>query len=780
MGSEDYSKKIAGEASTVEKTNRPNNFIRAIIDEDLQQGVVKGKVTTRFPPEPNGYLHIGHAKSICLNFGLAKDYQGTCHLRFDDTNPTTEDIEYVEAMQRDIKWLGFDWGANKFYASDYFETFYSIAESLITKGLAYVDSLDEEAIREYRGTVTQPGKPSPFRDRSVDENLDLFRRMKAGDFKEGEHVLRAKIDLASPNMKMRDPLLYRIRHAHHYRTGDSWCIYPLYDYAHPLSDAIEGITHSVCTLEFENNREVYDWVVANADLDGQPHQYEFARLNLNYTVMSKRKLLQLVTEKTVLGWDDPRMLTIAGMRRRGYTPESLRDFCERIGVAKANSTVDMTQLEFSVRNDLNKRVPRVMAILRPLKVIVENMLPGDEQALQGDLYPHDIPLEGKRTLPFTKELYIEQTDFSEDPPKGFYRLKPGGEVRLRHSYVIRCNRVEKDPETGAILALHCSYDPETLGKNPTDRKVKGTVHWVSKDRGVPAEFRLYDRLFMDEKPEADGRDFRDSLNKNSLTVLKGVVEPSIAEDAPGTKYQFERTGYFCSDINDSSTDHLIYNLTVGLKDGWSKQKAKQQPSAAAKPKQVKKEKPIAQPQKQRQWTATEQEQITSYTQKGLSSEVAETLVGEPTLAKLFEAAADRSNHAGSLANWIVNEWSSALKQDLGSEMPYQPEDLAVLVNLVQDQKISASTAKKVFAILRKEGGSPETIVSANGWQKIQDDTAIIAIIQSVLEKEADALARYRAGNAKLFGFFVGRVMKETKGLADAKLINSLLKKCLDS
>jgi len=759
-------------------SQRPGNFIQAIIDEDLRSGKPGGKVVTRFPPEPNGYLHIGHAKSICLNFGLARDFGGQCHLRFDDTNPTTEDIEYVEAIQRDIRWLGFDWKPHLYHASDYFDTFYKVAEDFVERGLAYVDSLDEEAIREYRGTVTQAGKPSPYRDRKVSENLDLLRRMKAGEFAEGAHVLRAKIDLASPNMKMRDPLLYRIRHAPHYRTGDRWVIYPLYDFAHPLSDAIEGITHSICTLEFENNRELYDWVIEHANLPAEPHQYEFARLNLNFTVMSKRKLLQLVNEGHVSGWDDPRMLTVAGMRRRGYTPSALRDFCERIGVAKANSTVDMAQLEFSVRNDLNTKVPRVMAVLEPLKVVLNNFAEGEVEMLDGAFYPHDVPLEGSRKIPLTREIYIERSDFMENPPKGFFRLSPGGEVRLRHGYVIRCVDVVKHPVSGSIEAVHCELDLATLGKNPTDRKVKGTIHWVSASHGVPCEIRLYDRLFLDEKPGSDGQDFKKSLNPDSLKVLRGVVEPSIRDDEPGTSYQFERTGYFCSDRVDSKPDGLVFNRTVPLRDSWSKQtRRNENPPAKPAVKNVKKGEP--QKPKVKAWREAELSKIEAYIgQWEIAREVAETLVTEPEVADYLEKVAPHANSKRDLANWVVNEWLPHLKTWRETPLVFTPEALASLVNMISADRISATTAKAVFDLLNQEGGDPEAIVEAKGWEKVSDDSALRQWVDKVLAENEDAVARFKAGNTKLMGFFVGQIMKATGGKADAKRLNQILRETL--
>ena len=496
----------------------PSNFIRDIVADDLAAGKHGGRVATRFPPEPNGYLHIGHAKSICLNFGLAEEFGGQCHLRFDDSNPTGESVEFVEAIQRDVRWLGFDWGENLFFASDYFERLYAFAVELIEAGKAYVCSLNEEQIRDYRGTVTEPGRPSPYRDRSVEENLDLFRRMRAGEFPDGAHVLRAKIDMAAANMKMRDPLLYRIRHVPHYRTGDRWCIYPLYDFIHPLSDALEDITHSICTLEFENNRELYDWVVGSVKTPGRPRQYEFARLNLSYTVLSKRKLIQLVNERHVSGWDDPRMPTLAGLRRRGYTPEAIREFCDRIGVAKNNSTVDVALLEHTLREDLNQRSPRHLAVLRPLRVLIDNYPEGQVEELEAPLWPHDVPKQGSRKLPFSRELYIEQDDFLLEPPKGYHRLSPGAEVRLRYAYVIRCDDVVRDA-AGNVVELRCSYDPETRGGDAAGKKVKGTIHWVSAPHSVEAEVRLYDRLFKSEFPGSES-DFLDDINPGSLVALR--------------------------------------------------------------------------------------------------------------------------------------------------------------------------------------------------------------------------------------------------------------------
>ncbi len=551
--------------------NYPSNFIRTIIENDLASGKCK-KVVTRFPPEPNGYLHIGHAKSICLNFGLARDYGGVCHLRFDDTNPTKEDVEYVESIMEDVHWLGFDWQDKLFYASDYFDQLYEYAEMLIKDGKAYVCDLSQEEIRATRGTLTVPGKESPYRNRSVEENLDLFRRMKAGEFEEGSRCLRAKIDMASPNVNMRDPVIYRIRKAEHHRTGNKWVIYPMYDYTHCISDAIEGITHSLCTLEFEDHRPLYDWFLDQLPVPCHPQQIEFARLNLSYTVMSKRKLLELVQSGTVRGWDDPRMPTLAGMRRRGFTPEAIRDFVDRIGVAKADSLVDFELLQFCVREDLNKKANRVMAVLHPLKVTIENYPEDQVEEFEAINNPEDESA-GTRMVPFCKYLYIEQDDYSENPPKGWHRLSPGAEVRLKHAYYITCKEVIKD-ESGNVTELICTYDPSSRGGwTPDARKVKGTIHWVSAKHSFDAEIRLYENLFTipNINDIEEGKDYRDYLNPNSIKVLKNCkLEPSLKEVTIGEKFQFLRQGYFSVDY-DSTADNLVFNLIVTLKDSWTKQ-----------------------------------------------------------------------------------------------------------------------------------------------------------------------------------------------------------------
>ncbi|RED02156.1 glutamine--tRNA ligase/YqeY domain fusion protein [Ectopseudomonas oleovorans] len=558
--------KPTSDSSTAAKA-APAHFLRQIVQADLDAGK-QAKIVTRFPPEPNGYLHIGHAKSICVNFGLAKEFGGDCHLRFDDTNPAKEDQEYIDAIKSDVHWLGFDWAGEVRYASSYFDQLYAWAVNLIEQGLAYVCDLTPEQAREYRGSLTEPGRNSPFRDRSVAENLDLFARMKAGEFKDGEKVLRAKIDMASPNMNLRDPILYRIRHAHHHQTGDAWCIYPSYDFTHGQSDALEGVTHSICTLEFEDHRPLYEWFLAKLPVPAQPRQYEFARLNLNYTVTSKRKLKQLVDECHVQGWDDPRMSTLSGYRRRGYTPAAIRNFCEMIGVTRSNGVVDVAMLEFAIREDLDQNAPRAMCVLRPLKVVITNYPEGQVENLELARHPkQDL---GVRQLPFTRELYIDQGDYEENPPKGYKRLEPGGEVRLRGSYVIRADEAIKDAD-GKVIELRCSYDPDTLGKNPEGRKVKGVIHWVPAEGSVECEVRLYDRLFRSAQPEKgeEGGSFLDNINPESLVVLKGCrAEPSLAQAQPEDRFQFEREGYFCVDLKDSAPGKPVFNRTVTLRDSW--------------------------------------------------------------------------------------------------------------------------------------------------------------------------------------------------------------------
>jgi glutaminyl-tRNA synthetase len=576
-----------------DKDTTPSNFIREIIAADVAQGKHGGKVVTRFPPEPNGYLHIGHAKAICLSFGMAAEFGGVCNLRMDDTNPLTEDVEYVDSIKEDVRWLGFDWGDRLFFASDYYDRLYEFAVQLVKKGKAYVDSSSPDEIRELRGDYNTPGKPSPYRDRPVAENLDLLERMKNGEFAEGAHVLRAKIDLSASNMNLRDPLMYRILKVPHHRTGDKWCIYPMYDFAHGQSDAIEGITHSLCTLEFENHRPLYDWFLEELEIEPRPHQYEFARLNLSYTIMSKRKLLELIEGGHVSGWDDPRMPTLCGLRRRGYPPEALRNFCERIGVSKRDNVVDVSLLEYEAREVLNRTSPRVMGVLRPLKVVIENFSPERVEWFECPYFP-DEPEKGTRKVPLTREIYIERDDFREEPPRKWRRLAPGREIRLRYACYITCTEVIKDPHSGEVVELRCTWDPESLGGwSPDGRKVRGTSHWVSADHALPAEVRLYDRLFQKPNPTEGGADYRQHLNPDSLEVLEScLVEPSLADCAPGQRFQFERLGYFCVDRRDSANEHLVFNRTVALRDTWAKiEKAqKQQQKQKQKHKQKRKQK----------------------------------------------------------------------------------------------------------------------------------------------------------------------------------------------
>ncbi|SFL42532.1 glutamine--tRNA ligase/YqeY domain fusion protein [Pelosinus propionicus] len=552
-------------------TTISSNFIENIINEDLKNNKNNKRVHTRFPPEPNGYLHIGHAKSICLNFGIARDYNGLCNLRFDDTNPSKEEVEYVESIQEDVKWLGFDWDDRMFYASDYFEQLYECAVQLIKSEKAYVCDLNPQEMREYRGTLTEPGKNSPYRDRSIAENLELFDGMRAGKFADGSRVLRAKIDMASPNVNLRDPILYRIMRAEHHRTGNTWCIYPMYDFAHPISDALEGITHSICTLEFEDHRPLYDWLISSLEMENCPQQIEFARLNVTNLVMSKRKLRMLVEEGLVDGWDDPRMPTISGLRRRGYTPEAIRDFCERIGVAKSNSTVDIAMLEHCIREDLNSKALRAMAVLRPLKVVITNYPEGQVEELETENNPEQ-PDTGNRSIPFSREIYIEQDDFMEFPIKKFFRLAPGQEVRLKNAYFIKCEEVIKDPKTGEVIELRCTYDPETKsGSGTATRKVKGTLHWVSAAQAVKAEVRLFDYLLKEEETEQEEKDFKDDINPNSMERLTAcMVEPSLLHATADQRYQFIRNGYFCLDAKDSTAELPVFNRVVGLRDSWAK------------------------------------------------------------------------------------------------------------------------------------------------------------------------------------------------------------------
>ncbi|HEX8392936.1 MAG TPA: glutamine--tRNA ligase/YqeY domain fusion protein [Longimicrobium sp.] len=783
-----------GGTSPAEFTEREGmDFIRTLIAEDLRAGRYS-QIVTRFPPEPNGYLHIGHAKSIVLNSGIARETGGRFNLRFDDTNPETEDVSYAESIVDTVRWLGADFGGTVYHAADYFEQMYRFAEYLIRQGLAYVDSSTDEEVREARGTVMEPGRPTAFRDRSVDENLDLFRRMRAGEFPDGAHVLRAKIDLASVNMLLRDPLLYRIRHAHHYRTGDKWCIYPLYDYAHPIEDAIEGITHSLCTLEFENNRAVYDWTVehwqdfvrSEGGEPARPHQYEFARLALDYTVMSKRKLLQLVNEGLVSGWDDPRLPTIAGMRRRGVTAEALRSFCEMIGVAKANTRIDIGKLEFAIRDDLNHRAPRVLCVLKPLKVTITNYPAGETETFDAPLWPHDVPNQGSRPLPFSGTVYIDRDDFAENPPTGFHRLSPGGEVRLRYAYVIHCDEVVKD-DAGEIVELRCSYDPATRsGSNPDGRQVKGTIQWVSAEHGVPCEVRLYDRLFTAPDPEAGEGDWKQNLNPESLVVVRGaMVEPSVRDDAPGSRYQFERVGYFCSDTVDSRPDALVFNRTVTLRDAWSKPAPAAAPKAAPKPKKERdpasadarpKAKAPAAPVER----TPELEALRTRfsTELGLSAEDADLLTRDAASARLFAQAVAGGAPARTTANWVINELPRALDGRTLDGASLEGAALGELIALVEDGTVSVAGGRTVLEELLRDGGSPRELVEKLGLRQVSDPGALAPIVDAVIAANAAKADEYRGGKTGLLGFFVGQVMRQSGGNANPELVSRIVRERL--
>ena len=681
----------------------------------------------------------------------------------------------------------------EFYASDYFQQFYDLAVELVKMGKAYVDSQNEEEIRINRGTISQPGTPSPYRDRSVTENLDLLERMKAGEFADGEHILRAKIDMAAANMKMRDPLLLRIRHAEHYRTGNEWCIYPMYDFAHPLSDAIEGITHSLCSLEFENNRDIYDWLVDNLFPEPRPRQYEFARLNIDYMVMSKRRLLPLVEEGYVSGWDDPRMLTIAGMRRRGITPEAIRDFTDIVGVAKTNSRVEMQLFEHCIRDDLNYRAPRVMAVLRPLKVIIDNYPEDKSDVFDAPYWPRDVGKEGTREVPFSREIYIERDDFMEDPPKSYFRLAPGREVRLRYAYIIKCTDVVHDPDTGEVVELHATYDPETRGgAAPKDRKVRGTIHWVSAEHAVPAQVRLYDRLFSVPNPDdaEEGKTFMDYLNPNSLEVIKKAwVEPSIAEDPAGSRYQFERLGYFISDAEDSMPGQLVFNRIITLRDSWTKEE-ESVPAAADAGKDD--EQTVSSEDNENRKTRTEmrdelravtpalQERLVSYTDElGLPFEEADVLTGDLKLALFFDDGVYEYANARSVAKWVVNEVMRDLKDRDIDELPYGGADVAALAKLVDDGTITANAGREVFAQLSEKGGNPVAIVKELGLEQVADAGALAPVVDDVLVANSDKVAQYRAGKTGLFGFFIGQVMRATQGTANPAIVQELVQEKLD-
>lgn len=766
-------------------TPRHSNFLTEIIEDDLAAGKNGRQVVTRFPPEPNGFLHIGHAKSIVLNFGLARQYGGRAHLRFDDTNPTTEEPEYVEAIEEDVRWLGYDWGAHLHYASDYFERMYECAQRLIREGKAYVDDQSIDEIRETRGSFERPGTNSPFRNRSVAENLDLFRRMRAGEFADGACVLRAKIDMAHPNLLMRDPLLYRIRHARHHRTGNRWPIYPMYDFAHPLEDAFEGVTHSFCTLEFESNRELYDWVLDQlGPWSPRPQQYEFARLALGYTVMSKRKLLQLVTEKRVSGWDDPRMPTIAGMRRRGVTPEAIREFADLIGVAKNNSVVDIGKLEFAIRNDLEKRARKAMAVLDPLKVVITNWPKGVVEELEIPWWPEEPEKAGSRLVPFGGTLYIERDDFSVDPPKGWKRLSPKNTVRLMGAYVITCDEVIRGPG-GEIIELRCRYDARSRGGKATgSHKVSGTLHWVEATRSLPAEVRLYERLFTVEQPDAEG-DFHSHLNPKSLVVAKNArVEPALAHPSPEERFQFLRQGYFIEDPVDSSPGALVFNRVIGLRNTWeAKLGAQKHPKEKRSGRKTKETSSPASPRKGRGAARAEvraknpalADRFRRYVEElHLPDAHADLIAADLTLATFFDQAIAVHPRADSVAKWLVNDLLGFLKGKSIDALPFKGGELGRLVALVDKGRITQLSGRTLLAHMVERGGNPEALVGELGLEKLDDQAAISAAVGRVLDSHPAEVARYRAGEKKLLGVLIGAAMRETQGVADAASVRKML------
>jgi glutaminyl-tRNA synthetase len=741
------------------------DFLRTIVNHDLKSGKYK-EVVTRFPPEPNGFPHIGHAKSICINFGIARDFNGHCNLRMDDTDPTKEDTKYVEALKDAVQWLGFDWGENIYFTSDYFTKLYDYAITLIKMEKAYVDSLNEEEIREYRGTVTQAGKRSKYADRTVEENLELFEKMKNGEFKDGEHVLRAKIDMSASNMKMRDPLLYRIRHVEHYRAGDKWYVYPMYDFAHCLSDYTEGVTHSICTLEFENNREIYDWVLDTLKLTPpRPYQYEFARLGINYTVMSKRKLLELVEGKYVSGWDDPRLPTIAGYKRRGYTPESILNFCDQIGIAKANSMVDVSQLEFCIRDDLNKKVPRVMCVLNPIKVIIENYEGSEE--IDASYYPHDVPKEGSRKVPFSKEIYIERDDFSQNPQKDYNRLTPEQPVRLRHAYIITCKEVIKD-KNGNITEIKAEYYPNSKSGSDTSRiKVKSAIQWVDAKEAKQIEVRLYDRLYKNEAPEG-----LEDLNPNSLQIIKNAfVEPAVITEKKDERFQFEREGYFYTDPIDYTDENPVFNKIVGLKDSWAKKAKVVEKTTTPKSKQEPKKAVVhgeAEPLNEKQKALFDK-----YTNElKLNGEIANILARDEHLSSFYEEVLTELNSPISIANIVANDVAKELKET--NELKFTAVQIAELIKMVDEDAISSKIAKQVFEEMTKSGKNPTQIVEEKGLVQISNPDVISPIIDEIIEKNPDNVAKFKAGNTKLLGFFVGQVLKSTGGKANPKVVNELV------
>ena len=768
---------------------RGGNFLTEIVERDLRAGLNQGRVVTRFPPEPNGFLHIGHAKSILLNFGLARRYGGRTHLRFDDTNPETEETEYVEAIQADVRWLGCEWGQHLYFASDFFEGMYRKAEGLVLAGHAYVDSQPQEAIREQRGDFNRPGTSSPYRDRSPAESLDLLRRMRAGEFPDGACVLRARIDMAHRNVLMRDPLLYRIRHARHHRTGDRWCIYPMYDYAHPLEDAFEGVTHSICTLEFESNRELYDWVLDHTGpWDPRPRQYEFARLALGYTVMSKRKLLQLVDEKRVAGWDDPRLPTIAGLRRRGVTPEALQEFAEMIGVAKNNSVVDIGKLEFAIRSDLEARCPRALAVLDPLPATLVDWPEGRLEELELPWWPAEPGRGGSRKVPFGRELLLEREDFALEPPPGWKRLAPGREVRLAGAYLVRCQEVVRGP-SGEVRQLRLTHDPTSRGASERGRGA-GTLHWLHASRSLPAEVRLYDRLFTVEQPDAEP-DFLSVVNPASLVVAGGArVEPALGQAAPGSRWQFLRQGYFFADPEASRPGAPVFNRTIGLKDTWAAREAAPgaraqrarkppEPPPAGAPTSARRKPGRGDPRAEaRAANPALAAAHRRYLEGGVPEAQADLLSGDAALSAWFDGVLAAGAAAPSAARWLANALMGLARERRLSDLPLSAAGFARFVRLLDEGRATPSAGKALLASLVEKGGDPEARLAEMGLAKVQDRGTVQAAVERALAARPAEVARYRAGEKKLLGVLLGAAMRESSGAADAALVREILRERL--
>jgi len=749
-----------------------------MIQQDQAAGKHGGRVVTRFPPEPNGYLHIGHAKSICLNFGMANEFGGVCHLRFDDTNPSKEETEFVESIQEDVRWLGFDWGDNLFFASDYFERLYDYARELIRKGKAYVCHQSEDAMRAGRGTVTEVGTPSPYRDRSVEENLALFAQMRAGEFEDGACTLRVKADMSSPNMKMRDLPIYRILKVDHHRTGDSWGIYPLYDFAHCISDSIEGVTHSICTLEFENNRELYDWILNQLDVPRPaPEQTEFARLNLTYNLMSKRKFAQLVDSGAVEGWDDPRMPTLSGLRRRGYTPEAIRTFCEGVGIAKANSRVDLGLLEKAIRDDLGDRTPRVMCVVDPLRVIISNYPVGQSEVFELPSFPQRQEDSTTRSVPFGREIFIEREDFQAEPEPGFRRLAPGREVRLRGAYLVTCDEVVRDSD-GAVTSLVCSYDSATQGGDaPDGRKVSSTLHWVSAEHGVPVTLRLYDRLFAVEDPSIveDGQEFTAHLNPDSLRLASGAfIEPSAVSEGAVRRFQFERQGYFCLDELLSVSGRWVFNRVVGLRDSWGSRK---KPDRGIRPQSSPRKpaeasfKPLELPPLRPAQQMRAEMLLETY---GLSESEGRTLAVDQTLDMYFEVAKIGHANPRGVARLLCNDLRAVLKGRKSSDIRCSPDQFGVVVRLSDEGVVSGAGARRLLEVLVSEGGEAERHVERLDLRQVRDEGALAGLVKGVLAAHPEEVARFASGETKLQGFFVGQVMKASRGKADPKAVAKML------